>query len=243
MPSLQQSDKTLEQLSQRHLKFAELLAQGEHSKADCIRLAGFAESMGRSASAYISTTREKSKYPALWDYYQKLRNRRLRLFDVSAESIKDELKVIAFSKITNYVSLPKTRDLQRQKLFDAKIRKGMGYTDAEDEKILALEDELRESIGGENRDDLRKFSPGASVKLKALDDIPDELIPAIQSIEETRDGIKIKLYNKLDALDKLARIAKLYDDPDDASKATVIENLNVIVNGTKSDLLKDIDKI
>jgi hypothetical protein len=121
----------------------------------------------------------------------------------------------------------------------------MGYSDPEDEALLAQEDEIRQELSGENRavEKLRKFSPGSTVKLKAYEDIPEELLPAIASIKETRDGIEIKLHNKLEALDRLARILKLYDDPQVGDKPTTIETLNVIVNGTKSSLLDQLDKI
>jgi hypothetical protein len=246
MPSLRQSQKPLHELPQRLLKFAELLAEGLHPKADCMRLAGFADSTALSASAYIGKTRAKSKYPALWDYYQKLRNERLRLFEISAESIRDELKLIAFSRITDFVHIPTRKELERQKLFDAKIRKQFGYDDAEDKAILDREHEIRESLGdvdAKEQENLRKFAPGAGLKLRCLEDIPEELLPAIQSLEETRDGIKIKLYNKLEALDKLARIAKLYDAEGKGDKPTTIENLNLIVNGTQSDLLDKLKDI
>lgn len=237
MPKKQQL-KTLDELPKRFIRFAELLAEGTHTKADAMRLAGFSESVSVARGGdYIGTSRERSHYPSLWDYYQKLVNRRLRLFDVNAETIRDELKIIAFSKITNYIHIPTRRDVARQKLFDAKIRREMGYSDSEDQALIAQEDALRQSVGNDDPD--RKFKPGESLKLKCLEDIPEELIPAIASIRETKDGISIKLWNKLDALEKLARICKLYDAEDDGSKSTIIENLNVTVNGTKSDLLKD----
>jgi hypothetical protein len=237
MPTFRQNDKPLESLPVRLLRYAEYLASDYGTKTECMRKAGLAE--GSASNAYIGPSRERSRYPSLWDYYQKLRDRRLRLFDVNAETIRDELKLIAFSKITNYIHIPTRRDVARQKLFDAKIRKEMGYTDTEDQALLAQEDQLREMVG--NDDPNRKFKPGESLKLKCLEDIPEELIPAIASIRETKDGISIKLWNKLDALDKLARICKLYDAEDEGSKATVIENLTVMVNGSKSDLLKEHD--
>lgn len=244
MPSLRQSNKKLNELSQRHLKFAELLAEGNNTKADCMRLAGFSDDGARHPD-YIGKTREKSKYPALWDYFQELRNRRLRLFDISAESISAELKILAFSKITDFVDIPSRDDLQKQAIFDAKIRRSMGYSDAEDDALLAQENAFRQKLSRSKAErKLDQYAPGKTVKLKCLDDIPPELIPAIASLEETRDGIKIKLWNKLDALDKLARIAKLYDDPAaPGDKPTTIENLTVLVNGSKSDLLKDLLKI
>jgi hypothetical protein len=234
----------VEKLSTRHRNYAEILAQGELSKAEAMRRAGFSKSLAAKPD-FIGPTRDKSRYPFLFDYYLDLRRRILRLYDVTAETVRDELRLIAFSKLTDFIHVPTRRDLQRQALFDAKMRKGMGYSDPEDEALIAQEDELRQELSGENRaiEKLRKFSPGRTVKLKAYEDIPEELLPAIASIKETRDGIEIKLHNKLEALDRLARILKLYDDPQVGDKPTTIETLNVIVNGTKSSLLDQLDKI
>lgn len=237
-----QIEKPLEQLSQRHLRFAEIFSLGNLTKGDAMRSAGFSDSMAKRGDL-IGNTREQSKYPSLWDYFQKLRRKRLRLFDVSAESLENELRIIAFSKITDFVSIPTRRDLQRQQLFDAKIRKSMGYRDDEDDALIALENDLRKDLTEGKNEKLQRFAPGANVKLRCLEDIPEELIPAIRSIKETRDGIELRLYDKLEAIDKLARMRRFYDDPDSGDKPTVIENLNVIVNGSKSNLLDDLDKI
>jgi hypothetical protein len=240
--SFKQNLTPLEKLSERHHRYAELLAEGELSKVDCLARAGFSR---RTDVDLVGPSRERSRYPALWDYYQKLRRHRLRLFDVNAETVRDELRLVAFAKLTDFIHLPRRRDLQRQAIYDAKVRRSMGYADPEDEALIAQEDQLRQELSGEDRavEKLRKFAPGATVKLKAYEDIPEELLPAIASIKETRDGIEIKLHNKLEALDRLARILKLYDDPQVGDKPTTIETLNVIVNGSKSNLLDDLDKI
>lgn len=245
MPSLRQSEKPLEQLSQRHLRFAELLADGRHSKTECMRQAGFAENFALYGKI-IGPSREQSKYPALWDYYNKRRRERLRLFEDDARAIRNELQIIAYSKITNFVSIPTAKDLERQALLDAQIRRVNGYQDAEDDDILArAQDILRDEIVNEpsqlKKKRLDNLLPGSTVRIKCLDDIPEELIPAIASIAETRDGIRLTLWDKIKAIDILAKITRQYDDPNDNRKPTVINKLNIIVNGTKSDLLKAFD--
>ena len=245
MPSLRKNNKPLEQFSQRHLQFAELLAEGNRSKSDCYRLAGFSETMAVSAQ-FIGPDRDRSKYPALWDYYQKRRRERLRLFEDDARAIRNELQIIAYSKITNFVSIPTAKDLERQALLDAQIRRVNGYQDAEDDEILGRADEiLRDEIVNEptqlKKKRLDNLLPGSTVRIKCLDDIPEELIPAIASIAETRDGIRLTLWDKIKAIDILAKITRQYDDPNDNRKPTVINKLNIIVNGTKSDLLKAFD--
>jgi hypothetical protein len=235
-----QSEKPIDLLPLRLLRYAEHLAANGGNKTDSMAAVGL---RNNSASFKIlGPNRDQSTYPALWDYYQELRNQRLRLYDVNAETIRDELKIIAFSRITNYIAIPTRRDHKRKELFDAKIRASMGYTDAEDKAILAQESHLRDTLNGDEGK-TSSYAPGQQLKLKAIEDIPEELIPAIQSIRETRDGLSIKLYDKLDALDKLARIMKLYESEDDDNKSVVIENFNVIVKGEKSELLKQLPNI
>lgn len=240
-----QSNKTIDELTGRHRKYAELLAIGELTKRDALVAAGFSRT---SDIDLIGPSRERSKYPALWDYYQQRRREHLRLFDVTAETVQNELKILAFSRITDFIHIPTREDLSRQALFDAKIRRQMGYTDSDDEALLAQEDTIRENISGSNAEKklkrkLKTFAPGQGIKLKCREDIPDEILPAIASIRETRDGLELKLYNKLDALDKLARMLKLYSDEDGSDKSTTIENFNVIVKGSKSDLLDKLNEI
>lgn len=245
MAKFKQSKKTLDEIPPKYHKFAELLAEGVHSKRDCSVLAGFSESFADSRSSdAIGPSRERSKYPALWDYYQSLRDRKLRLFDLNAGAIQREFKIIAFSKITDFVHIPTRADLERQKFLDAKVRQANGFSDEEDRAILGKESEILRLIAEDKAAGKElKHHPGASVRLKILEDIPDELIPAIQSIQETPHGIKIRLHNKLEALDRLARMQKLYDADGEDKKATVIEKLILNVQGSQSDLLKDLDKI
>lgn len=245
MSSLRQSNKPLEQLSQRHLRYAELLADGRHTKSDCLRLAGFAGSLSDTGQ-FVGPSRERSKYPALWDYYNKLRRERLRLFEDDARAIRNELQIIAYSKITNFVSIPTAKDLERQALLDAQIRRVNGYQDAEDDELLGRADEiLRDEIVNEptqlKKKRLDNLLPGSTVRIKCLDDIPEELIPAIASIAETKDGIRLTLWDKIKAIDILAKITRQYDDPNDDRKPTIIEKLNIIVNGSKSKLLDALD--
>jgi len=193
--------------------------------------------LARSANL-IGPSRERSIYPALWDYYIDLRRKRLRLFDVTAEAIKNELQLIAFSKLTDFIRIPTRADLERQQLYDAKVRESFGVADEQDAKIINdAEEILKRSSARESAESLHQYAPGATVKLKCIEDIPEELLPAIAEISETRDGIKLKLHPKIEALEKLAKILKMYEDEGQADKPTTIENLNIIVNGSKSDLL------
>lgn len=50
------------------------------------------------------------------------------------------------------------------------------------------------------------------VILKKKTEIPSKFLAAIQSIEETQQGIKIKLYDKKGALDSLAKIKGMFID-------------------------------
>lgn len=81
-----------------------------------------------------------------------------------------------------------------------------------------------------------------SVRLKNREEIPQALLPAIAEISETRDGIRVKMHDKLGALDKLARWQKMYtamDEEEGGAGARVVTEISLTVNGSKSRLLDD----
>ena len=51
----------------------------------------------------------------------------------------------------------------------------------------------------------RKKKPGQNIRLKSLMELTDEQRAAIESIEQTKTGIKFKLHNKIPALDLLTK--------------------------------------
>jgi len=55
------------------------------------------------------------------------------------------------------------------------------------------------------------------VLLKRREDIPPDMLAAIQSIEETQQGIKVKLYDKKSALDSLAKIKGMFVEKHEVS--------------------------
>lgn len=82
----------------------------------------------------------------------------------------------------------------------------------------------------------RNYRAG-SIRLKNAEEIPDSLLPAIAELKETRDGIALKLHDKISALDKLARWKKMYDDDSDKDAGAVqVKEINIHVNGSRSTL-------
>lgn len=75
-----------------------------------------------------------------------------------------------------------------------------------------------------------------SIRVRYREDIPKDLIPSIASIKETKDGIEVKLHSKMDALDKLARITKLFNQ-EPADEVPFGGEINIHVKGTKSPLM------
>jgi hypothetical protein len=269
--------KPLEDLPRRAKLYAEFLSTGL-SMAAAAREAGYSAQVAKTQSyAWIGKTREDSYYPALFDYDEQLRKEKLRLFEVSAETIVSELKLVAFSSIENYLDLPQRRvrkkylKLQEQERelsaeldkytsivhnYERQIARGRnkpeGYSEQEDPERVgpkitrdAYEEALAEAQPikarlTKTRADIRKVedSPGYTLRLKFLEDIPKELLPAVAEIRETREGIAVKLHSKMDALDKLARWQKMYTDNaqagDDAPET--ISEINVNVNGSRSTL-------
>jgi hypothetical protein len=256
-----QSLKTLAELPGRLVRFAELYAQGM-SAAKAARECGYSKNVANgSAYAWIGKTRESSQYPYLWDYYAQIRREKLRLFEVDADSIKNELKLIAFSKIDNYLDLPSKEVHNAITKLEEQIRKACVELDT---KFINPEFKRREEAGeptnGIKRiiatpayyrleDKIRKLEtklkqkrtgPGAYLRLKFVEDIPAELLPAIAEIRETKEGIAVKLHSKIDALDMLAKISKLYAaeaDGGDGTGLATVKEVNLVVNGSKSALM------
>lgn len=86
----------------------------------------------------------------------------------------------------------------------------------------------------------KNYSAG-SIRIKNAEEIPASLTPAIAELSQTRDGVKIKLHDKLAALDKLARWQKMYTpeaDPD--GETHVVKTINITVSGTQSTLLQEL---
>lgn len=50
----------------------------------------------------------------------------------------------------------------------------------------------------------KNYRPG-SIRLRNREKIPEALLPALAEITETKEGVRIKLHDKISALDKLAR--------------------------------------
>lgn len=61
-----------------------------------------------------------------------------------------------------------------------------------------------------------------SVTLKASADIDAEALSAIASVEQTKDGIRVRFHAKVDALDKLARIHRAYPVEDSGVGVNVV---------------------
>jgi hypothetical protein len=84
----------------------------------------------------------------------------------------------------------------------------------------------------------RTYQAG-SIRIKNREEIPNELLPQIAEISSSKDGIKVKLHDKMSALEKLAKIRKMYDDEKENKGNTAgesIKELHVHVKGSRSTL-------
>lgn len=87
---------------------------------------------------------------------------------------------------------------------------------------------------------------GRTLRVKSFKEIPQELMPCIESISEDKHGVKIKLYNKLAAIDMLCKIQGIYKQEKPASEDSdkpLFGELNLVVNGTRSPLISQAPKI
>lgn len=95
------------------------------------------------------------------------------------------------------------------------------------DQFVELPSRTPDAITGQTNNNLR---------VKFIEDIPKDLIPSIMSMKETKDGIEVKLHSKMDALDKLARITKLFNQ-EPVEEQPFGGEINIHVNGSKSPLL------
>ena len=83
--------------------------------------------------------------------------------------------------------------------------------------------------------DVVGIQSGALV-IRDTEGLPENLAPAIASIEKTSAGVKVKFYDKLKALELLGKLGGLFEE----SPETLSNNLlGAIVDSTKEDLCYD----
>lgn len=79
---------------------------------------------------------------------------------------------------------------------------------------------------------------GGTLVVKDTDSLPEQLAPAIASVEKTSVGLKIKFYDKLKALELLGKHTGLFEEPAPPGKQST-NLLQAIVASTKEDLRYD----
>lgn len=222
----------VEKITKRDLVFVEHLLAGK-SAASSARLAGFTEAGSNKACDWIRQTREQSRKPLLFDYWRKRSDANFRILGVTAENILRELAIIGFSSIDKFIDFPSKADAAEAFEHDAK------HTPKSKSAFGTLS-ALSEIESEDDEDDSKtwkKFRPGSVIKLKCLEDIPADLMPAIAEINETKEGIRIKLHPKLPALQLLAQIMKMVGPIQEKQEDQVDYQINISVNGSKSPLL------
>lgn len=190
------------------------------SPQEAAHAAGMTTSQIANASRWIREDRESSKKPHLWDFMQALLKTKLRLFDVTVENVLNEMRLIAFGSIHHFLDFPTREELK-----------------AELDQAKALE--YANTPGG--IEEWKKYRIGRSIKLKAFEDIPPQLWPLVSEIsEDGKGGIKLKLHDKLKALDMLGRYTAMYSvnkaEGDDIAKD--LKEINITIAGEKSPLMK-----
>jgi len=196
-----------------------------HGAVEAGKRIGKTKRAAKHTQSWLHADRERSAKPELWDIWRAALDKQLRILDAQAGNIIRELAIIGFSSIDRFIDFPSVADLKREAAKD------------EANKEARTSDVLGLTANDENdSESWKRYRPGSTIRLKCLEDIPSELMPAIAEIHETKEGIRIKLHNKLDALDKLCRIQKLY-----ASELPSTEDddkeINIVVNGSRSKLL------
>lgn len=206
-------------ISAKEIAYCYALLEGLKPK-DAALSVGFKHTIATQASRWIREDRERSSKPWMFDYFAKLLKAKLRHFDVTVDNVLRELTIIGFSDISAFIEIPSQEELKQ----DALDAKALGF-------------EARQSA---QADEWKKLRLGSTIRLKTREQINPALWPAVAEISETKDGIKIKLHNKIAALEKLAKYLAMYQnasaDPDDIGQS--VREINLIVEGSRSPLMK-----
>lgn len=75
------------------------------------------------------------------------------------------------------------------------------------------EERVKEEIGKLafiDYSDLIEFFDGRSLKFRCLEEVPEKIRPAIKSIKITKDGVEVHVWDKLAALEMLAKNFNMY---------------------------------
>lgn len=62
---------------------------------------------------------------------------------------------------------------------------------------------------------------GQTVTIRSFADLPEEVLAAVESVQKTKDGIKVKFHNKIAALDQLGRHLGIFEK-DNAQQAQLV---------------------
>jgi phage terminase small subunit len=139
--------------------------------------AGYSE---RSASVLAVKLMNK---PQVQERIQELQQKRAARTEVSADRVVEELKVIAFSKVTDFLEV---REVERSIGLKKKTPIEEDFDDEDDE-----EEPLTVKYN--------------SVSVFQTSEMNQAAIPAIAAIKEGKNGIELKLHDKTKALELLAR--------------------------------------
>lgn len=203
------------------------------TRARAARDAGFSETIANSrVHEWIREDRKDSSRPHLWDEYHRLMRRVTRMHDVTVANVLNELKIIAFSSIDKFIDFPTREEAEREARKELNLQDVFGGGTATKPKIQAGQtpEEIKEII--------QQYRAGSEVKFKFKEDIPECLWPAIAEFSTSNGEIKIKFYNKLDAIEKLCRYLKMYE-PEAQGNGDIlnVQNITIVVNGTRSPLM------
>jgi len=127
--------------------------------------------------------------PHIRDYYEKEKTKLLRRQEVSAERVLQEIARLGFSNIRDIASWEQKRE------------------EYQDENGAST---FPEDITGEDdKEEGTEYRIIGGVQVKPSDQLADDAAAAIQEISDTKYGLRVKLHNKMSALEVLAKITDL----------------------------------
>lgn len=97
------------------------------------------------------------------------------------------------------------------------------------------------SLGFANLTDFIELNESREIQLKSLEDIPTDKLKALSSLEVSKNGLKVKLYDKIRALETLGRYTGLLDTKPELS--VHVNNIFEALNAMPDEDFTDIPEV
>jgi phage terminase small subunit len=168
---------------------------------------------GYSEKTAYSIGDENLRKPEIQSKISELQKKRSKRTEITADMVLRELAIIGFSKITDYLKVTNPKSIE----------------------------DVDVPFPGEEPEQEEQGCAFAIVEVLDTDKMKPEAIPAIASIKQGRNGIELKLHDKVKALEGIGRHLGMFNDKVDVTskgESLNADDLSKLSNEEKLQLLR-----